>query len=451
MDQPKTKEELLQALRDRTPRSGELWQESQDVVPGGLLSLARKFKPYPFYTHRGEGAYIWDVDENKYIDCCMSYGVLLLGHSPAVAKQAMVEQSGLGTSYGTPHPLEIKYSERLIECIPCADRALLCNSGTEATMQGIRIMRSYTGKDKIAKFESTYHGWHDYAMWNIGVPEEGWGPAERPTPVPSSAGIPKAVQDTMLILPQGEEALGVIEDHADELAGVMVEPVVASGGMFPLKKEFLEKLREVTDRTGVMLMFDEVITGFRMALGGAQEYYGVVPDLATYGKIIGGGLPIGAVGCSKEVMESVLKAELSLSIAGTFSGNPMTLAAGHSLLGYLMDSPHIYSEMARKGERLRGGFNDWAQEKGYPAAMTGVGSMFQTHLQPLPLEKPRDLKGEHMDVLSDVQLYLRLNGVFLPWLHLAFISAAHSDQDVEDVLSAHQIAVETSLQMHEVI
>lgn len=448
MTQPKTKQELIEALKEQTPQSGKMWQAAQDVVPGGLLSLARKFKPYPFYTHRGEGPFIWDVDENRYIDCCMSYGVLLLGHSPTAAKRAIAEQNELGTSYGTPHPLEIKYSERLIECIPCAERVLLCNSGTEATMQGIRIMRSYTGKDKIAKFESTYHGWHDYAMWNIGVPQEDWGPAERPLAVPSSAGIPEAVEDTMLILPQGEEAISLIEAHADELAGVMVEPVVASGGMFPLKKEFLQKLREVTERTGVMLMFDEVITGFRLALGGAQEYYGVLPDLATYGKIVGGGLPVGAVGVSTEVMDSVLDAELSVSIAGTFSGNPMTLAAGHALIGHLMDHPEIYADMARRGDLLRGGFNEWAASNGYPAAMTGVGSMFQTHLQALPLEKPRDLKNQHLEALSDAQLYLRLNGVFLPWLHLAFISAAHSDEVVEEVLRVHMLSVEAALTAH---
>jgi len=166
----------------------------------------------------------------------------------------------------------------------------------------------------------------------------------------------------MLILPQTEAAYAMIEEHASELAGIMIEPVVASGGMFPMKKEFLEGLREVTKRTGVMLMFDEVITGFRMALGGAQEYFGVIPDLATYGKIIGGGLPAGAVGCSKEIMEAVLQEELSISVAGTFSGNPMTLGAGYATLGYLMDNPQIYDELEVKGNRLRGGFNEWAQE-----------------------------------------------------------------------------------------
>ena len=198
-------------------------------------------------------------------------------------------------------------------------------------------------------------------------------------------------------------------------------------------------------------MFDEVITGFRMALGGAQEYYGVIPDLETYGKIIGGGMPAGAVGCSKEIMGSVLDAELSISVAGTFSGNPMTLAAGYATLGYLMENPQIYDEMAVKGDRLRNGFNEWAQTKSYHAEMTGTGSIFHTHMQSLPLEKPRDLKVQHAEALSDMQLYLRMNGVFLPWLHLAFISAAHSESDVEEVLRVHTLAAESSLKAHGVV
>jgi glutamate-1-semialdehyde 2,1-aminomutase len=218
-----------------------------------------------------------------------------------------------------------------------------------------------------------------------------------------------------------------------------------------MTKEFLQELRDVTKRVGVPLMFDEVITGFRMALGGAQEYYGILPDIATYGKIIGGGLPIGAVGCSVEYMDKVLSAELSMSVAGTFSGNPLTLAAGHALLGYLMDNRHIYDELIEKGDRLRNGFNDFARSKGLPATMTGVASLFQTHLKEPPIENPRDTLDQHYDSLGDLQLYLRLNGVFIPWLHLAFLSAAHSMEDVEEVLRVHQISVESSLKAYGVI
>jgi glutamate-1-semialdehyde 2,1-aminomutase len=450
MDQTKSQKELLDALAKQTQESGKFWEESQEYVPGGLLSLARKFKPYPFYTQRGEGAYIWDVDENRYIDCAMSYGVLLLGHRPPVVEEAIKEQLQRGTSYGTPHPLEVKFVEQLVKTIPSAERALLCNSGTEATMQAIRVMRAFTGKEKVAKFEGAYHGWHDYVSWSVSCHPDVMGPPERPNAVPESSGIPEAIKDTIVMLPYNENAFDMIEEHASELAGVMIEPVFGTGTI-PASKEFLEKLREVTQRTGVMLMFDEVITGFRLALGGAQEFYGVIPDLATYGKIIGGGLPAGAVVCSKEVMEAVLKVEMSLAVAGTFSGNPMTLAGGTAMLKHLRANPQIYDNLARKGDRLRNGFNDYAQSKGYPAFMTGVGSMFQIHLKDTPITQPRDLVGQLSDPLGDLQLYLRLNGVFIPWLHLAFISDAHSDDDIEEIIRIHQVSVEACLSAHNVI
>jgi glutamate-1-semialdehyde 2,1-aminomutase len=450
MDQPKTHDELVQALIDQTPKSGELWKSSQEVIPGGLLSLARKFKPYPFYTQRGQGAYIWDIDDNRYIDCCLSYGTLVLGHRPQAVLDALDEQEKKGTVYGAPHPMEILFAERFIECIPCAERVLICNTGTEATMQGIRIMRAYTGKDRIGKFESGYHGWHDYAMWNINVDPVKMGPDDKPNLVPASAGIPKAIEDTLLLLPYGESAFDMIEEHASELAGVMIEPVFGTGAM-ARNKEFLQGLREVTKRTGVPLMFDEVVTGFRLALGGAQEVHGVLPDLATYGKIIGGGLPIGAVACSNEYMDAILNADLSISISGTFSGNPLTLAAGHAMLGYLMDNQQIYGEMEAKGDRLRNGFNEFAQAKGLPAVMTGTASIFYTHLKEPPILKPRDMLGQHHEALEDLQLYFRLNGVFVPWVHIGFISAEHTDEDIEEILRVHQVSVEASLKSHGVI
>jgi glutamate-1-semialdehyde 2,1-aminomutase len=450
MKQPTDEAKLEKALKDQTPKSGALWQASQDVVPGGLLSLARKFKPYPFYTDRGDGAYIWDVDGNRYIDCCMSYGVLLLGHRPPVVLEALQAQAERGTTYGTPHPLEIEFAKVFVDCVPCAERMLLCNSGTEATMQAIRVMRAFAGKDRVAKFEGAYHGWHDYASWSIYAHGDTMGPPDRPNAVVESAGIPDAIKDTILMLPYNESAFDLIEEHADELAGVMIEPVFG-GGTIPASREFLRKLREVTERTGVLLLFDEVITGFRLALGGAQEYYGVQPDLATYGKIIGGGLPVGAVGCSTEMMETVLQGDMSIAVAGTFSGNPFTLAAGTAVLTYLRENRSIYEELAAKGERLRGGFNDWARSQGLPAFMTGSGSMFQIHLKDGPIEAPRDMVGRLDGPLADLQLYLRLNGVFIPWLHLAFVSAAHSDGDIEAVLEAHQQSVAACLSAHGIV
>lgn len=445
-----TKDTLLQTLRERTPKSGVFWEKSKNIVPGGLVSLARKFEPYPFYTERAEGPYIWDVDGNKYIDCTMGFGINILGHRPPDVVAAITKQLTKGLVYTTPHQLEIEYVERFIECVPCADSSILCNTGTEATLLGIRLMRAYTGKDKIAKFEGCYHGWHDYAAWSKMVFYDDLGPKDQPNAIPSAIGIPKAIKDTVMVLPFEESAFAMIEEHADELAGVMIEPFIGGGGI-PLRTEFLQKLREVTERNGVLLMFDEVITGFRLALGGAQELHGVMPDLATYGKIIGGGLPAGAVGAQDFLTKTILESENMISNAGTFSGNPMTLAAGYAMMGHLMENRYLYDEMTVRGDRLRNGFNQWAGEKGYPAQMTGQVSLYQSHLKSEPITKPRELLGQPMDAISELQLQLRVNGLFIPFFHLAFISAAHSDEIVEEILQIHKVSVEAVLESHELI
>jgi glutamate-1-semialdehyde aminotransferase len=233
----------------------------------------------------------------------------------------------------------------------------------------------------------------------------------------------------------------LIEEHAHELAGVAIEPVLG-GGMLTVDKGFIQKLREVTQKAGVLLHFDEVITGFRLALGGCQELTGVLPDVATYGKIIGGGLPIGAVVCSKEMVAVAQKTDDGFSVAGTFSGNPLTLTTGAATLKYLQENSDIYDDMMAKGESLRSGFNDWCASKGYPFCMTGIGSMFQIHAKAdLPV-LARDLPGQDEEALAELQLHFRFNNVLLPWMHLAFFSAAHTQEDLEEMLRAFKASVE---------
>jgi glutamate-1-semialdehyde aminotransferase len=232
----------------------------------------------------------------------------------------------------------------------------------------------------------------------------------------------------------------LIEEHAHELAGVAIEPVLG-GGMLTVDSAFLAKLREVTRKSGVLLHFDEVITGFRLALGGCQELTGVLPDVATYGKIIGGGLPIGAVACSKEMVAIAQKTDDGFSAAGTFSGNPLTLSTGAAMLRYLRENRHIYSDMMAKGEYLRDGFNGWCRSSGYPFCMTGIGSMFQIHAKAdLPV-LARDLIGQDEEALAELQLHFRLNNVLLPWMHLAFFSASHSQENIEEMLTAFKASV----------
>jgi glutamate-1-semialdehyde aminotransferase len=232
----------------------------------------------------------------------------------------------------------------------------------------------------------------------------------------------------------------LIEEHAHELAGVAIEPVLG-GGMLTVDKTFLQKLREVTRKAGVLLHFDEVITGFRLALGGCQELTGVLPDVATYGKIIGGGLPIGAVACSKDMVAIAQKTDDGFSAAGTFSGNPLTLSTGAAMLKYLQQNLQIYPDMMVKGNFLRNSFNEWTRSKGYPFCMTGIGSMFQIHAKVDLPRVPRDLLGQDQASLAELQLHFRLNNVLLPWMHLAFFSAAHTQEDLEKMLQAFKASV----------
>jgi glutamate-1-semialdehyde 2,1-aminomutase len=435
-----SKEALLQELRNRTPKSGVYWEEAKDLVPGGLISGARKMEPYPVYIERAKGAYIWDIDGNRYIDCAMSFGVHVLGHGPEAVLKALHEQCELGMSYGVPHTREVEFTKRLIECVPCAELAMVCNSGTESTMLAWRLMRAATNKPMIAKFEGCYHGWHDYAQWSVFADPETMGPEDRPNMAPGSAGIPDGAKDTVLVLPFNASAFQLIEEHAHELAGVAIEPVLG-GGMLTVDKTFLQKLREVTRQAGVLLHFDEVITGFRLALGGYQEITGVLPDVATYGKIIGGGLPIGAVACSKDMVAIAQKTDDGFSAAGTFSGNPLTLATGAATLKYLQENRGSYSDMMVKGEYLRNGFNEWCASKEFPFCMTGIGSMFQIHAKAALPILPRDLLGQDEEALGLLQLHFRLNNVLLPWMHLAFFSIAHSQDDIEEMLRAFKASV----------
>lgn len=430
-------EELKQEVRARTPKSGEAFHRAEVVYPHGEISAARGFDPWPFYAVQGEGAYIWDMDGNKYVDCCMCYGVLLLGHRPPMVIEALKKQLEKPTHYGCPHPEEVDYGEKFVECVPGADMLVLCNSGNEAIHKSVSIVRSYTGKDKIAKFEGGFHGSNEYSMWSIGPVPDLMGPLDRPNPVPHASGMTKSQEENILILPFGEEsAFDLIEEFANELAVVMIEPVVGPGTL-TVGKEYLQMLREVTEKNGVLLLYDEVITGFRLALGGGQEYFGVLPDLATFGKAMGGGMPIGGIGVKREILEKTLSLDPPLSVAGTFSGNAMTLAAGNAMIDYLMANPQIYPELNVKGDNLRKRFNEYTESKNYPATMTGVGCMWQVHMAPPPILKPRDRLKEDEEALTEFALRLRLEGVFIPApLHLAFVSPAHSDADINEVVRA---------------
>jgi glutamate-1-semialdehyde 2,1-aminomutase len=439
-------EALKQRVRNVIPESGDLFHRGVEVYPNGEISAARMFDPWPFYAVRGDGPYIWDSEGHKYIDCCMCYGVLLLGHRPPPIIQALERQLGRATHYGCPHPEEVEFGEKFVSCVPGADMLVLCNSGNEAIHKAVSIARAYTGKERVAKFEGGFHGSNEYSMWSVHLDPDRMGPANQPNPIPHAAGMTRAHRENLLLLPFGEEsAFELIRRNAGELAVVMVEPAGGAGGGLTVGKEFLGRLREVTQESGVLLLFDEVITGFRLALGGGQEYFGVLPDLATFGKALGGGMAIGAIGVKRDILLRTLELDPPLSVAGSFSGNAMTLAAGNAFLDYVIANPQIYSELEEQGDYLRRRFNAYAREKGYPTTMIGMGSMWQIVMAPPPINKPRDLIKEDPEALKEFALRLRLAGIFIPApLHLAFISPAHSDQDIEDVLQAAESCLDAT-------
>ena len=435
------REQIITELTKRTPNSGKYWMTAKDLVPGGLMSGARSMKPYPVYIDRAKGAYLYDIDDNRYIDCVCSFGVHVLGHGPEPILKALHEQAEKGVTFSAPHTQEIEFTKRFIDCVPCADMAMVCNTGTESTLLAWRLMRAATGKQKIAKFEGHYHGWHDFANWSVNINPDKMGSVNHPNMVPGSAGLAESSKDSMILLPMNYSAFDLIEEHAHELAGVAIEPLIGAG-VLPVDKAFLEKLREVTQKHGILLHFDEVITGFRLALGGCQETTGVLPDIATYGKILGGGLPIGAVGCCKKLVAVAQEADDGFSAAGTFSGNPLTLATGAATLKYLKENSHVYDDMMTKGEFLRNGFNKYCKSKEYPFCMTGLGSLFQIHAKSeLPL-LPRDVLGQDNKALDELQLHFRLNNILLPWMHLAFFGTAHTQTDLENMLKGFKASVD---------
>ncbi|PKL71307.1 MAG: aspartate aminotransferase family protein, partial [Methanobacteriales archaeon HGW-Methanobacteriales-2] len=269
-------------------KSEDLFKEAKNYLPGGVDSPVRAIKPYPFFAIKGEGPRLFDVDGNSYLDYCLAYGPLVLGHAYPPVMEAVSKQLSMGTAYGVPTENEIKLAKEVVRRVPCAEMVRFVNSGTEATMSAIRLARAVTGKSKIVKFEGAYHGAHDYVLVKSGSGAFG---------LPDSPGVPEETTKNTLLVPfNDEEAItSLVGKEKEELAAIILEPVMGNVGCIPPKKGFLEFLRKITAENNIILIFDEVITGFRIAEGGAQEYFGVTPDLVTFGKILGGGFPIGAL------------------------------------------------------------------------------------------------------------------------------------------------------------
>jgi len=412
----------------KTSKSKALYERAKKVLPAGVSYGIRYFEPYPFYTAKAKGSKLYDVDGNEYIDFWLGHTALILGHSPPAVVEAVKRQFENGTHYGTSHELEIELAEQVVKMVSGAEMVRFTNSGTEANMYATRLARACTRRSKIAKFEGGWHGGYD--ALHIGV--------HYPFNIPESAGLTAgALQDTFLL--PFNDLEGVKQKLKNEkVASIVIEPVLGAGGGVPAEKEFLKGLREFCDEKEILLIFDEVITGFRLAPGGAQQYYGVTPDITVFGKILGGGSPIGAFcGCRKimERLNSLLHKRPHYSFhGGTFAANPITMTAGLTTLKILEDG-QLISKLNMLGDKIREQLREIFEGNGVDVQVTGASSIFNTHFTK---EKVRDANATFRadrKKLLDYNLKLIENGVFFLPTHTGALSTAHSKADVQKLVS----------------
>ena len=415
--------------------SEELFDRAVKVIPGGVNSPVRAYGPIgmaPRFIDHADGCYIYDVEGNEYVDYIDSWGPMILGHNFPDVKKSVLKACEKGLSFGCATAIEVEMAEFICDHIPHVDMVRMVNSGTEAVMSAVRVARGFTGKNKIIKFAGCYHGHSDAMLVSAGSGVMTSG-------VPDSAGVPKGcTEDTMTAVYNDLDSVRALMEQADgQTAAVIVEAVGANMGVVPPKKGFLEGLRKLCDEYGALLIFDEVITGFRLAFGGAAEYFGVTPDLVTYGKIIGAGMPVGAYGGRREIMELVSPVG-KVYQAGTLSGNPIAMAAGLTQLKYLYEHQEIYKDLEEKGKRLYGGMEKILAEKNLPYHINHVsslGSLFFTEQEVVDYTSAKS---------SDTKAFSEyFKGMLAQGIHMApsqfeamFLSVAHTDEIIDQTLEA---------------
>ena len=419
---------MLEEYVSKTSKSKALYERARKVLPAGVSYGIRYFEPYPFYTAKAKGSKLYDVDGNEYVDFWLGHTALILGHNPPAVVEAVKRQLENGTHYGTCHELEIALAEQVVKMVSGAEMVRFANSGTEANMYVTRLVRACTGRSKVAKLEGGWHGGYD--ALHVGV--------HYPFNIPESAGLTSgALQDT-IILPFNDLE-GVKEKvKNEEVASIVIEPVLGAGGGIPAEKEFLKGLREFCDDKKILLIFDEVITGFRLAPGGAQEYYGVTPDITVFGKVLGGGFPIGAFCGYKKIMERldahIYERPRYSFHGGTFTANPITMTAGFATLKILEDG-QLINKLNRLGDGIREQLREVFEANGVDVQVTGAGSIFNTHFTKGEIKDANAAFKADRKKLVEYNLKLIENGVFFLPTHTGALSTAHSEADIEKLLS----------------
>jgi glutamate-1-semialdehyde 2,1-aminomutase len=426
-------------------KSIALFEKAKKHIPGGVNSPVRAFKSVggnPIFMEKGYGCYLYDVDGNKYVDYIASWGPHLFGHNPPFIKGAILKALENGTSFGTPCEAEVKMAELITGLIPQIDMVRMVNSGTEATMSAIRMARGFTGKDKIIKFEGCYHGHGDSFLIKAGSGALTFG-------VPTSPGITKGTAEDTLNAQYNDinSVQELLEMNKGNIAAIIIEPIAGNMGVISAKTEFLKELRDICDKENIVLIFDEVMTGFRVSQQGATGLLGVKPDMITFGKIIGGGMPVGAFGGKREIMEKVSPSG-PIYQAGTLSGNPIAMAAGIAMLKHIKDHPELYTELEQKSLYLEQGFKKNLNMLGFNYAMNRVGSMQCLFFTDSSVETYSEA------VKSDTAMYGKyfhemLNrGIYLApaQFEAMFISTAHSYDDLDQTIKAHYSSLKSILE-----
>ncbi|HLR74968.1 MAG TPA: glutamate-1-semialdehyde 2,1-aminomutase [Virgibacillus sp.] len=414
-------------------QSIDAYKEAVDLMPGGVNSPARAFKSVgmsPIFMKEGKGSKVTDIDGNKYIDYVLSWGPLILGHADDRVVQQLKEIAEQGTSFGTPTLLENKLAKLVMERLPSIEMIRMVNSGTEATMSALRLARGYTGRDIIVKFEGNYHGHGDSLLIKAGSGVATLG-------LPDSPGVPEGIAQNTITVPYNDldSLRHAFEQYGDNIAGVIVEPVAGNMGVIPSKQTFLNGLRELTNEYGSLLIFDEVMTGFRVSYESAQGHFGITPDLTCLGKVIGGGLPVGAYGGKREIMEKVAPVG-TIYQAGTLSGNPLAMGAGYATLSAL--NKQLYDQINEKIDRLEEGFREAAELYNISLQINRAGSMFGVFFTEEPVINYETAQTSNIDQFRTYYKSMIEEGIFLPPSQFEglFLSTAHTDEDIEHTIQS---------------